>query len=73
MGAEVAELLQGEDPNSRHIDDAWHWTAVYVELLQFAEGHAPERVDLYRSRLQFWRKRELDLTAEPAGRIGAPT
>ena len=27
-------LLPGEDPDTRHLDDADHWLAVYTELLQ---------------------------------------
>lgn len=41
-GREAAEgigdpgrLLHGEDPDSRHLDDARHWEAVYRELLDF--------------------------------------
>ncbi len=30
----AAELLDGEDPNSVHLDDPEHWVAVYSELLR---------------------------------------
>ena len=30
-------LLDGEDPDSRHLDDAEHWIAVYTELIAFKE------------------------------------
>lgn len=30
-------LLDGEDPDSRHVEDAVHWIAVYSELLLFKE------------------------------------
>jgi hypothetical protein len=30
-------LLEGEDPDSTHVDDATHWIAVYGELLGFKE------------------------------------
>jgi hypothetical protein len=28
-------LLDGEDENSQHLDDAEHWVKVYAELLEF--------------------------------------
>jgi hypothetical protein len=31
-------LLEGEDPDSTHLDDAKHWVAVYGELLGFKES-----------------------------------
>lgn len=30
-------LLEGEDPNTRYVEDAAHWIAVYSELLLFKE------------------------------------
>lgn len=30
-------LLPGEEPRSKHPDDARHWTSVYAELLQFKD------------------------------------
>lgn len=30
-------LLDGEDPESRHLEDAAHWIAVYAELVGFKQ------------------------------------
>ena len=32
---EPDRLLEGEDENTQHLDDAEHWVKVYVELLEF--------------------------------------
>jgi len=35
-------LLEGEDPGSRHLDDAEHWLHVYGELIGFKEDVVDE-------------------------------
>jgi hypothetical protein len=41
-------LLHGEDPKTRHLDDALHWKSVYAELLDFKK----EVLDATRHRLE---------------------
>jgi len=86
-------LLEGEDPETPHPDEAQHWIEVYTELLTFKEravataheslSTMPEadarreavltdlivleaERDRLRRRLEFWKRRHLDLTtAQP--------
>ena len=82
-------LLEGEDPETRHPEEANHWIEVYTELLTFKEravatahqsvAQMPEvdarveatRTDMavleaerdrIRRRLDFWKRRHLDLS-----------
>ncbi len=86
-------LLEGEDPETPHPEEARHWIEVYTELLTFKEravataheslARMPEadarreavqtdltvleaERDRLRRRLEFWKRRHLDLTtAQP--------
>ena len=82
-------LLEGEDPETPHAEEASHWVEVYSELMTFKDravatahrnlGQMPEadarvettRTDLavleaerdrIRRRLEFWKRRHLDLS-----------
>ena len=82
-------LLEGEDPETRHPEEANHWIEVYTELLTFKEravatahqsvAQMPEvdarveatRTDMavleaerdrIRRRLDFWKRRHLELS-----------
>ncbi len=82
-------LLEGEDPETPHPEEARHWIEAYTELLNFKEravatahqslaampdGDARREAtrtdfavleaerDRLRRRLEFWKRRHLDLT-----------
>jgi len=84
-------LLEGEDPDTPHPEEARHWIEAYTELLTFKEravatahqslAEMPEvgilleatrtdfvvleaERDRLRRRLEFWKRRHLDLTAK---------
>ena len=84
-------LLEGEDPDTPHPEEARHWIEAYNELLTFKEravatahqslAEMPEvdarleatrtdfvvleaERDRLRRRLEFWKRRHLDLTAK---------
>ncbi len=86
-------LLEGEDPESPHPEEARRWIEVYTELLTFKEralataheglAKMPEadarreavrtdfsvleaERDRLRRRLEFWKKRHLDLSISTA-------
>ncbi len=86
-------LLEGEDPESPHPEEARRWIEVYTELLTFkeralataheglakmAEADARREAvrtdfsvleaerDRLRRRLEFWKKRHLDLSISTA-------
>lgn len=86
-------LLEGEDPESPHPEEARRWIEVYTELLTFKEralataheglAKMPEadarreavrtdfsvleaERDRLRRRLEFWKKRHLDLSMSTA-------